>query len=235
MYTSSYTHTICKPPRKRLLSCCWIGGSKDDHCSKIFRDMKEVGNEDCTTPIELSCKTIETSEVLDIVFDLVIDLGSIGDVKAEIACRVIRFLKKFEFDRELKICALRLNEDLVLGKSVFTVFLKSAQLEDHDLCGRALEKGSWRWTDKNETEIFGQSITDGKVFDLRTMPKSHLEMIPMDSLWALLRASTKLCPDELEVVGGTLDTKAMSQEYVRLMKLRGQLTWLGTVRVQLIS
>lgn len=187
--------------------------------------MVEIGNKNHFRPIELSDREFETSLVLHHVFDLLIKRKSINDIPDERTPNVIRFLRKYELDRELEICSLQLNTDLLLDKNPWKVFLRSAYLEDHELGGRALDKArTWSRTGGNlsETvpEVFGLEVPKGRVVDFRTISRKDLGLLPLDSLWAFLRASAKL---PMALTGSPwVDISAMSEEYVRLMKLRGE-------------
>lgn len=189
---------------------------------KVFRGMKEFCNKDDLAPIELSDNTDETSLILDHVFDMVNQQVDVNELPDDCIWAIIRFLKKYEFNRELKICALQLHANLLHKKSSWGVFLRAAYLEDHDLCGLAIEReGVWKWSLDVAPEHFGQRVASGNVFDLRTTPIEEFGKIPTDCMWALLRASAKLPSQEIAkcVRSGM---KEMATEYVRLIKLRGE-------------
>lgn len=204
---------------------CSLGISSSSHSSRaastVFRDMMNLaaGQED-VKPIELDDDEIETAEVLESVLDLVIADKNFGEVPERAARQVIRFLRKYDFARTLDICVLQLVKNLHEGKSPFSVFVRAAYLGEHALCGRAIVKGGrWTWTGggEPEKEVFGREWKQATVFDLRGISLGRLEAIPVDCIWALLRASTKLGAYEIEK---KMDLKAMSEEYVRLMKLQ---------------
>lgn len=188
--------------------------------------MVEIGGQEASKPIELSLTDpeIETTSVLGPVLKMLVDqIDHFGrthnnDADVEQSVSTIRLLQKYEMQRELQIARLQLRCHLTAEKCRHVVFVLGACLEDHELCSQAISlAGRWCWLSGDEDK-FGGGYKTGKVFDITTMPLRRLNLIPPDSLWALARASRKNPTFE--------DDKAkyqlMADEYLRLMKLRGE-------------
>ena len=92
-------------------------------------------------------------------------------------------------------------------------------MNDFKLCGRVIaEAGKWSWKVFEGEELFGTSMQGGNLFDVKAIPFESMQCIPPAVLWALLSASSKRtgAKDGLEK-----DNKAMSVEFMRLMRLKG--------------
>lgn len=176
--------------------------------------------------MELSfCDTqIERAAVIQAVLDLLINqtdifhLAIYNDPILAHLISVIAFLQKYEMDRELKIARLQLREAVRAERSVMAIFVLGANMDDHDLCGQAIEKaGSWKWTSE-ETGKFGESVKSGRCFDISTMSLDRLNLLPTEAVWALARASRKNPSFEND----REKYRAMGEEYIRLMRSRGE-------------
>lgn len=190
-------------------------------------------------PIELN----ENQKTLDAFFDIVINHNHMKTLRISLARDVYGFLKEYECIREIDLCRYQLNIEVSgSDETPFYVFIKAAMLEDHELCARALSKCTCRpWQSKGpKKHRFGAALRRGSLLDLRTAPRDILDLIPMDSLWTLMRASriaedaersSTSSDDESDSDSSSSSSSSsdhqpngysIGREYLRLMTLRGE-------------
>lgn len=119
--------------------------------------------------------------------------------------------------RELLNVRYQLASALRSATSPFIIFSLAALLSDHGLCGDALAKGNWTYNGA-EQGAFGEGVESGNVFDISALPLERLIWLSTETLWTLARASRKNPSFE----NNSAKCRAMGDEYVRLMKLRGE-------------
>jgi len=104
------------------------------------------------------------------------------------------------------------------------IFEIATLLDDIDLCYSALKKAGSGWTwqsgcEPGNEQKFGEGIKGGRSFDLEAAPLANLQEMPIEIVWALLRASDKSSTS----TGAALQAEhdAMADKFSRLMALKG--------------
>lgn len=195
----------------------------------MFRVIIQIGKrqraptERVMGPIELDDDN-ENERTLEAALSIVIHGRSITAVSVAVARDVAKSFEKYGFKREIELCKYQLHTELFLQRDPWDVFLRAAYFSDHDLCGRAIAQAGSSTRPRPRSAIkggsFGETLPTGHLFDLRTAPRQALDLLPLDCQWALMRASLKAGPSD--GTPGKFDSKAFGDEYVRLMRLRGE-------------
>jgi len=197
----------------------------------VFRDMIKVGIKD---RIELTDVDLEMSAVISCLLDIMVRGANILDLPAEIDRKqVVRFAQKYDFVAEIRIITLHLQIGVVAQQSTKSqptnrdpadIFEIATLLDDHDLCSSALKEAGagWKWTagcEPGNEQEFGKSVKGAKAFDLAGGSLRNLQAIPIEIVWALLRASHK----PFTSTGAALQAEhdAMAEKYSKLMALKG--------------
>lgn len=176
--------------------------------------------------IELTDMKVETSLVFSSLLDIMIKGANILDVKSRSdRTRIVKFAQKYDFAHELRAIKHQLQIGLHDPKgSPRSIFKIAMLLDETELCKTALKKaaGDWKWGEGcepgNEKE-FGESIKGAKVFDLAGGSLSNLKAMPIEIVWALLRASHK--PSTKTGSALQAEHDAMAEKFSRLMALKG--------------
>jgi hypothetical protein len=182
--------------------------------------MIEIGDPHAPKVIELDDSVIETAEVVTAVFDLIIDNRSLFDNSVQLDNSIILFLQKYDCEREL--FHIRASIGLRLGekRASMRAFTAAARIGDIQLCGRAIaEAGTRKWTKLEGGERFGFRNFGGPIFEVGGIPLVIMECLAPPVLWALVCASSKRTGLKEKIEE---DNKAMSEEYIRLMQLKGE-------------
>jgi hypothetical protein len=143
---------------------------------------------------------------------------------------VLEFAQKYDFANELrsiryqlKVGLLDLNVDSKWQPD--EALILAWMMDDGELCaqilkttaGRTREKGS-KW---DEEERFGESIAGAWALDLASCSIQRLKWMPVEMIWALLRASYRPHDQTKEEV------EAIANRFQRLMKLEGESSSVG--------
>jgi hypothetical protein len=182
--------------------------------------------------IELSDPAIETSRVITGLLDIMIEDTDILDIVPDnIRSQVILFALKYDFVNEIRIIKYQLNVAVssceARKRDPRPIFHIASMLDAQTLCTNAIKKAGagWNWTvgdEPNQEKLFGVQLKGGKIFDLTTSPLSDLRDMPIEVIWALLRASHK--PNTLTGAALQAERDAMAERYAKLMKLPGRST-----------
>jgi len=97
-------------------------------------------------------------------------------------------------------------------------------LDEGILCANPIKKGA-TWTfdggyEPGQEKLFGATLKGAISFDLTGCSLMALRSVPLEVIWALLRASHK--PNPLTGAARQADYDAMAEEFTRLMKLPGR-------------
>lgn len=190
--------------------------------------MVKMGHSRDRQALELSDKAIETAETLDGVLDHLDGTGDILACSDSDAIAVIRFMKKYNMERELDRVGLQLRVAIAQGRRLWSVWLLATVADYYDIAGEAIGNGNMEFQEKigpftGSPDIYGQQVLGGHAFDITAWSIEQYEMVPQRALWALGRASRK--------AGAFLDDDCvgtyweMGQEYARLMKLPCKCRW----------
>jgi len=114
-----------------------------------------------------------------------------------------------------------------INRSPGNIFDLATLLDDIDLCNSALKKagGGWSWTDgcaAGNEQVFGEQIKGARIFDVAGRSLSRLQEMPIEIVWALLRASHK--PSTSTGAALQAECDAMAENFSRLMALIGHLS-----------
>lgn len=201
----------------------WISWS--DSLRPIFRDMVNIGKGVDQKPIELDDEEIESAEILKEIFKILIDGGSLYDTSHEKVGAVVGFLRKYDCKNTLATVRMQLWAALAQEKcetAPLICFIQATHLDDHDLCCKILStQYGLRWGRANggsSDEEWGVEMAGMSVFDPSAMGQSDQSLVPKDAFWAWQRASRKADFSKPKPTG----LKEMGEEYLRLMKLRGE-------------
>jgi hypothetical protein len=141
---------------------------------------------------------------------------TIVDVPYQCQIDLIQFFTTYNFDDELRF--IKSSIHLAISKSHATfhplsIFRIAVHLNVIDLCGRILaEMGGIRLSlNPWGPETFGLPMPDAGVLLASAMSFQDMQSLPPAIYWALARAQM-MCMD---------NPKAYSQEFMRLMKLKG--------------
>lgn len=185
--------------------------------------------------IDLTDPTIETSKVIVGLLDIMIKDIHILDIPLispdHTRHQVILFAQKYDFVNEIRTIKYQLNVALskwdIKARFPRDIFLIASLLDEGTLCANAIKTAAtWSWSggcEPGQDKLFGDTIKGGKVFDLTGYSLSALRLMPIEVMWALLRASHK--PNTLTSAALQADYDAMAEEFTRLMKLPGRSTY----------
>jgi hypothetical protein len=156
--------------------------------------------------------------VINAALEIISRDKAIVDVPYQCQIDLIRFFTTYKFDDELRF--IKSSIHLAISKSHATfhplsIFRIAVHLNDIDLCGRILaEMGGYRLSPNPwGPETFGLPMPGSGVLLASAMSFHDMQSLPPAVYWALVRAEM-VCMD---------NSKAYSKEFMRLMKLQGQL------------
>jgi hypothetical protein len=181
-------------------------------------------------PIELIDPEFEDGDTLEAVLDSITEVDkSVVDMEDQIARKVYLFYQKYEFDREIQFAKRTLRTDLASDIDRWGTFLQWTFLGEHDMAAEAIEESvGFTWADVPDqghpTADFGSLVTDYWVFDLGSASQETLDLIPRDSLWAILRA-TSLAAGFGYDKGTDEYARAVGGEYRKLMLSPGSVLY----------
>jgi hypothetical protein len=135
---------------------------------------------------------------------------------------VVRFLQKFDMQRELVATRYQVIESLDSERRLhaFYPFVIASWLQDWDLCRKAIcagENTKWGASRILEVDERLRYVKGGYCADPRTWCEGRADILPPGVLWARLRASLSI--DWAYEKKGQ-DLEPMADEFVRLMKLK---------------
>jgi hypothetical protein len=196
--------------------------------------MIKIGKDAINKRIELSDYELETESVLSGLFDIVMNHHNIlwmsdseAPHRSDRRQLVIRLAQKYDFSHTLH----HVQRDLRLGLSIekrnpWEVFELAARLDDISLSVDAVKAAhSWTHGDKAKNghgeKFFGESLHgQGSLFDLRTYSLNSLKRLPIEVIWALLRASHSYV--EREHDENEKDHVELAQRFATLMESKGR-------------
>jgi hypothetical protein len=138
---------------------------------------------------------------------------------------VIRLAQKYDFSHTLH----HIQRDLKLGLSIekrdpWHIFELAVRLDDIPLSVDAIKTAHiWTWhkaKDDNGEEFFGEELPGEGLFDLRTYSLNSLKRLPIEIIWALLRASHSYVQREHDE--NEKDHDELAERFAKLMELKGQ-------------
>lgn len=197
----------------------------------IFRDMVNIGKGVDQQPIELDDERLESATTMQHVFDIVMKGGAVCATPIIYLQRVVGFLRKYECKASIESIQSQLWATMSRKRGCgdkWLLFVRASFLDDHELCCRIIsDYGDVVWADKKSSdtvETWGDDAPGSYIFDPSAMSQAWLRFLPEDTVWALLRASSKATFNKPTAGSSKMPAgmQAMGQEYKRLMQLRGE-------------
>jgi hypothetical protein len=185
--------------------------------------------------IELTDDVLETGEVITNLFDIMIQDKNILDVPLTSAtlteCRraVVLFAQKYDFTTELRLITYQLQAALSnfndMKRDPRPIFNIGLMLDRHELCRDALKTAGTGWNrmqgcEPGQEKEFGQGVKGGRIFDVAGGPLTGLKEMPVEIIWALLRAAYQ--PSNLAGAQLQAEYDKIAKNYARLMALPGE-------------
>lgn len=183
--------------------------------------MIKTGSGTSTNRIELPDPEIEKAEIVECIFDMIVNNKPFLGFRSIHFQYIIEFLQKYDFRQILE--HLRTSLLLAVAEKVHPArtIIAASHLGDIKLCVRIIATaGTLRWPAHSiEDGSFGNSLRGRPLFDIRSWPLDKMESLRPSFFWALLRAPDKRTgrKDKVEE-----DDKAMIVEFLRLMSLEGE-------------
>jgi hypothetical protein len=171
--------------------------------------MIELGRRDKERTIELSDPELETADIVDKVLRIMVKSRKITEMTPTSHRPILRFIDKYDLQFERQnirgeialMLALPREEEI---DDILIMFDLACGLQDWGLCGAIVER-SLTFEMSEFTDEFGEAKEGGT---------------PLDPM-ALSRASLKL-HDSTTKMSDYWRKKAMADEFVRLMQLKGE-------------
>ena len=161
---------------------------------------------------------IERAEILIASIAIINRDQAIVDTPFHCQIDVIRFLTKYQFVADLRYIVTSIHATLGRRQAAFhplIAFRLAAHLNNIELCGRIIaEMGHLRISSISRGSHFGESIPGAGVFSAGSMSLLDVESLPLSVYWALGRA---------EVVCGSANYRGIAMEFMRLMRLQGEI------------
>lgn len=196
--------------------------------SIIFRQMIETAH---ASRIELTDPNFEDEATIERLLELIIDGSVDWDSGIPTIMDVVTLAKKYAFDMAMERLVLQIRCDLSEQDELASQALAIGMaLDDLKLCTTALnvENGRWRELNKKEKLRFGHFLPRGRLQDPASMPIEEFCCFDHETLWAWSRAyRVAFGPYDVYFVEEDEQLKMMSDEFARLMKLKGELSHLG--------
>jgi len=208
------------------------------------------GGVDQKKVIELTDNELETGQVINHLFDIMIKDKNILDIPHTDSTlpnprrSVVLFAQKYDFINELRIIGYQLQVALSNHdpqkrdpRSIFDIGLL---LDKHELCKNALKTAGSGWNynsgcEAGQEKEFGEVAKGAKLFDLAACGLAGLREMPIEIVWALLRASHKPSAATGVLLQAEYDTIAAN--YGRLIALKGTFirSWISSISLMLLQ
>lgn len=193
--------------------------SKADFARQIFKTRLRGLAGRPTPSITFDDPIIERAEVLIASIAIIDRDQTIVDTPYQCQIDAIRFLTKYQFVDTLRYIVTSIHATIGRRQPAFhplTVFRLAVHLNNIELCGRIIaEMGHMRISSIHRgSETFGEPIHGAGVFSAGSMSLLDVESLPLSVYWALGRA---------EVVCGSANYRGIAMEFMRLMRLQGEI------------
>lgn len=187
--------------------------------------MIELGRRDKERTIELSDPEFETADIVDKVLRIMAKSRKITEMTPTSHRPILRFIDKYDLQFERQnirgeialMLALPREEEI---DDILIMFDLACGLQDWGLCGAIVER-SLTFEMSEFTDEFGEAKEGGTPLDPMTMDFERYRQLSSGVAWALSRASLKL-HDSTTKMSDYWRKKAMADEFVRLMQLKGE-------------
>lgn len=194
--------------------------------------MLKVGTACKRDIIEFTDCDLESSDVFTSFLHLMLKDSNILDKQKfnlTKAGLVVRFAQKYDFAHELRTMIYQLQVALssfdMHKRSPRSIFVIGCLLNETDICVNALRKAGSGWQrnvgdEPGQEKRFGSNLKGGPIFDLTTCELADLKVMPIEIIWALLRASHK--PPTLTGPLRQAEHDEMAEKFSKLMQLEGE-------------
>jgi len=172
--------------------------------------------------IELSDPEFETADVVDKVLRIMGKSRKITEMTPTSHRPILQFIDKYDLQFERQIIRGEIALMLALPREeeiddIIIMFDLACGLQDWGLCGAIVER-SLTFEMSEFTDEFGEAMEGGTPLDPTTMDFEQYQQLSPGVAWALSRASLKLHGK----MSDCWSKKAMADEFVRLMQLKGE-------------
>jgi hypothetical protein len=194
--------------------------------------MLKVGTAGKRNIVEFTDCDLESSDVFTSFLHLMLEDSNILDTQKYSLARaalVVKFAHKYDFAHELRTMKYQLEAALSSydadARSPRVVFTIGSLLNETKICASALKRGGSGWQriggdEAGQEKRFGGMLKGGLIFDLTTCELSDLKAMPVEIIWALLRASHK--PPTLTGPLRQAEHDEMAEKFSKLMQLEGE-------------